>query len=318
MATCHRSRNSGSSQARSRTKDILARIDTNGLRQGALTITCWRSVGSFPVPSGFNNMFCVDLRAALAYLLRLLPWDWTCTVGGKWEDIWWEKIWMQQKRLDAPGNVGSKNLLAGLWRDILGLKLDKSWRLHVWFGRIFSIRVQLQCCQGFSPRKPLRIPYETAVDLCRDDFLCCRRSLKSSMIRERHDISWDKRVAFFLVNSFGKVCLFRTGGEGHPTWICSILVDLRSPWKLQNAKYYPKSRDWSPPKFASMTSPPKTFAWKPRFFNQQTSIIASRCYPFYPSAKKLARGRPPFWSSKASCRLLWCRASEAWDASFCT
>ena len=61
-----------------------------------------------------------------------------------------------------------------------------------------------------------------AVDLCRDDFLalCCRRSLKSSMIRERHDISWDKRVAFFFfVNSFGKVCLFRTGGEGHPTWI---------------------------------------------------------------------------------------------------
>lgn len=165
MATYHRSRNSGSSQARSRTKDILAGIDTNGLRQGALTITCWRSVGSFPVPSGFNNMFCVDLRAALAYLLRLLPWDWTCTVGGKWEDIWWEKIWMQQKRLDAPGNVGSKNLLAGLWRDILGLKLDKSWRLNVWFGRIFSITVQLQCCQGFCPRKPLKIPYETAVDL---------------------------------------------------------------------------------------------------------------------------------------------------------
>ena len=98
MATYHRSRNSGSSQARSRTKDIVAGIDTNDLRQGALTITCWRSVGSFPVPSGFNNMFCVDLRAALAYLLRLLPWDWTCTVGGKWEDIWWAKIRMQQKR----------------------------------------------------------------------------------------------------------------------------------------------------------------------------------------------------------------------------
>lgn len=249
MATYHRSRNSGSSQARSRTKDILARIDTNGLRQGALTITCWRSVGSFPVPSGFNNMFCVDLRAALAYLLRLLPWDWTCTVGGKWEDIWWEKIWMQQKRLDAPGNVGSKNLLAGLWRDILGLKLDKSWRLHVWFGRIFSIRVQLQCCQGFSPRKPLKIPYEKAVDLCRDDFLalCCRRSLKSSMIRERHDISWDKRVEFFFVNPFGKVCRFRTGGEGHPTWILFNSCWFAESVKIAKCKILPQIPWLKPP-----------------------------------------------------------------------
>lgn len=61
-------------------------------------------------------------------------------------------------------------------------------------------------------------------------------------------------------------------GRGIRLGFCSILVDLRSPWKLQNANYYPKSRDWSPPKFASMTSPPKTFTWKPRFFNQQTSI----------------------------------------------
>lgn len=74
----------------------------------------------------------------------------------------------------------------------------------------------MQCCQGFSPGKPLKLPYVKAVDLCRDDFpaLCCRRSLKSAMIRERHDISWDKREAFFFCKFLRKSLPFqdRWGG----------------------------------------------------------------------------------------------------------
>ena len=171
MATCHRSRNSGSSQARSRTKDILARIDTNGLRQGALTITCWRSVGSFPVPSGFNNMFCVDLRAALAYLLRLLPWDWTCTVGGKWEDIWWEKNLNATETFRCSRQCWVKKstgwTLERHFRTQTGTKAGGCmFDLEGYFPLEFSYSVVRASVHG----NPLKIPYETAVDLCRDDF----------------------------------------------------------------------------------------------------------------------------------------------------
>lgn len=129
---------------------------------------------------------------------------------------------------------------------------------------------------------------------------------------------------FFFVNSFGKVCLFRTGGEGHPTWILfnSCLGSSSDYGKICGVRENCKMQNTTPNPV--IEAPPNLLQWphplkhSPENRDSSTSKLASRCYPSYPSAKKLGRGRPPFWSSKASCRLLWCRASEAWDASFCT
>lgn len=113
-------------------------------------------------------------------------------------------------------------------------------------------------------------------------------------------ISWDKRVEFFFVNPFGKVCLFRTGGEGHPTWILfnSCLGSSSDYGKICGVRENCKMQNTTPNPV--IEAPPNLLQWphplkhSPENRDSSTSKLASRCYPSYPSAKKAGAWKATF------------------------